>query len=144
MKALHDRAISAGCLVTFVAFVGAITWTYVDGWTHSIWIAVTVGAAWLLGTHSRNRTQRAIQALMDASFVSRGVEAPACSLSGGYGYPGYTLSFTSAEAEQKARQSGALAAFIDTIQELHRDDGSKSRPFDAKMAVHTTWPGKGC
>ena len=142
MKSVIDRMVSAGCLVLLVAFVAAIVWTFIAGWNHSIWIGVTVGLGLLLAQYSSYRLRRAVQAMIDAAFVSRGLPSPAFTQAGSYGYPGYRLSFASQEAEQAALVSGALSAFKASIQDYHRDDGSKSRPFDVQMAVHTTYPNK--
>ncbi len=142
MKTVLDRIVSAGCFVLLAAFVAAIVWTFIAGWNQSIWIGVTLGLGLLLEQYSRYRLRRAVQAMIDSAFVSRGIQPPAFTQAGSYGYPGYRLSFDSGEAEQAAISSGALSAFKTSIQEYHRNDGLKSRPFNAKMAVHTTYPNK--
>ena len=142
MKTVLDRMVSKGCLVLLVAFVAAIVWTFIAGWSHSIWIGVTFGLGLLLGQYSSYRLRRAVQAMIDSAFVSRGLPSPTFTQAGSYGYPGYRLSFPSKEAEQAALSSGALSAFKASIQAYHRDDGSKRRPFDVSLAVHTTYPNK--
>ena len=142
MKSPTDRVISAGCLLTFLAFAGAIVWTVMYGWTHGVWILVTVAAGLLLGTWSRRRQERAVDAIIHSAFTSRSVEPPRVIHEGRYGYAAYRLEFPSEAAEQKAEQIGAMAAFLNGIQELHQGEGPKRRPFDAATAVYTTWPGK--
>lgn len=142
MKSVLDRLVSAGCLVLSVAFIVANVWTFIAGWNHSIWIGITLGLGLLLGQYSGYRLRRAVQAMIDSAFVSRGLQSPTFTQAGSYGYPGYQLLFASKEAEQDALSSGALSAFKASIQDYHRDDGSKSRPFDVNMAVHTTYPNK--
>jgi hypothetical protein len=142
MKTTIDRAVSVGCLSLFLAFLGAIVWTVIAGWRQSIWIGVTLALGLLLGQYSKYRLHRVVQSLIDSAFCSRGVEAPTFKQAGGYGYPGYQLAFSSREAEQAALSSGALSAFKAGIQDYHRDDGSKSRPFEVELAVHTTYPNK--
>jgi hypothetical protein len=142
MKTVLDRMVSAGCLVLLAAFVVAIVWTFIAGWNHSIWIGITFGLGLLLGQYSSYRLRCAVLAMIDSAFLSRGLQSPTFTQAGSYGYPGYRLLFASKEAEQAALSSGALSAFKSSIQDYHRDDGSKSRPFDVSMAVHTTYPNK--
>jgi hypothetical protein len=142
MKTILDRLLSAGCLLMLTAFVVAIAWTFIAGWNHSIWIGITLGLGLLLGRYSSYRLRRAVQAMIDSAFVSRGLQSPTFTQAGSYGYPGYRLSFASEEAERAALSSGALSAFKASIHDYHRDDGSKSRPFDVEMAVQTTYPNK--
>lgn len=125
-----------------MAFLGTIVWTAVGGWSHVPWIGVALGGGLLLGRYSNYRLRRSVQSFIDSAFTARGVEAPTLKLAGGYGYPGCELLFASREAEQAALISGALSAFKASIQDYHRDDGSKSRPFDVGMAVRTTYPNK--
>lgn len=142
MKTTIDRAVSTGCLSLFLAFLGAILWTVLAGWSQSIWIGATLALGLLLGQYSKYRLHRVVQSLIDSAFTSRGVEAPVFKQAGGYGYPGYQLSFSSREAEQAALSTGALSAFKAGIQDYHRDDGAKWRPFDVEAAVYTTYPNK--
>ena len=142
MKTVFDRMVSVGCLLLLAAFVAAIVWTFIAGWNHSIWIGITLGLGLLLGQYSSYRLRRAVQAMIDSAFLSRGLQSPTFTQAGSYGYPGYRLSFPNKVAEQVAQSSGALSAFKANIQDYHRDDGSKSRPFDVSLAVHTTYPNK--
>jgi hypothetical protein len=143
MKSVHDRAVSLGCPLVLFALLASIIWTLVRGWQHGIWILATLGIGLLLGAYSKYRRKREIRAIINAAFASRGLAVPSYRDDVGmYGYPGYELSFASECDEQSAIRSGAITAFKEQIQELHRDDGSEERPFDAELAVHTTYPGK--
>jgi len=60
---------------------------------------------------------------------------PHFEMSSSYGYPAFTVLFKTKPEVQAAEQAGLNAAFLREIDELCKGRGSKTRPFEAKVAV---------
>lgn len=145
MKSPQDRALTAGCFITFAAFVGAIVWVIIDGRQHLIWVSVALIAGSLLLKYSQKRFQQRIQALLDTAFASKGLSSPTFTFHAPASkepHATYRLSFPTAEAEQTAWQSGAVDAFQTSLLEHHRTLAPEKLRADFKVIIDTTHPGK--
>ena len=145
MKPPQERAIKIGCIITFLAFVGAIVWVIIDGRQHLIWVSIALVTGSLLMKYSAKRFQQRIQALMDGAFASKGLPSPTFTFHAPASkepHPAYRLSFPTAEAEQTAWQSGAVNAFQASLLEHHRTLAPEKFRADFKVIINTTYPGK--
>lgn len=145
MKSPQDRAVTSGCFITFLAFVGTFVWVVVDGRQHLIWVSISLIAGSLLLKYSHKRFQQGIQALMDTAFASKGLASPAFTFHAPASkepHAAYRLSFPTAEAEQTAWQTGAVDAFQASLLEHHRTLAPEKLRADFKVVIETTHPGK--
>ena len=138
MKPLVDRLLPKGCLATALLFVYSLVHCLVYGWKHIVWTGALLAFGIVLLRYSGFRHQRTIHEMLQASFASRGLGCPSCESTSRYGFPAYELCFSTMQAEDDAKTAGGVDDFEARIQEFHRNDGWKTRPFDADSAVTIT------
>jgi hypothetical protein len=103
-------------------------------------IVVAAGViAWqVLVTRRRRRAlQLEVERLAKEAFAGS-LPPPAVEIGSSYGFSSFQVTFPSNDALARARHAGLTGRFLDGIQNLCKDEGSKENPFNASAAIWFT------
>lgn len=143
MKApVEQRLFSLGCALVFTGVCAFGYLALSRHWGYSMAAAALLGVWWLICELRWKVLHRRQLAALDAAFAPLGSPLPHLKQSSSYGFPTFTLTFTSEAELKRAQDSGSIAAFKRAIQSLHAHGWSKQNPFDADKAVWCTYEGR--
>jgi len=99
-------------------------------------------ASWLfLCRQCVKRDNKIIMEKFQHAFAVSNIEAPQFEIGGHYGFPAFTMTFSTAETLKRAEEAGCLSIFKRFLQEFYGHLGSRSNPFDAERALWATYKG---
>lgn len=137
--AVENKLIWSGCLV---ALIGTAAFGYLAiklNWAFGV-VSVSQIPIWVfVSRHRANAEMRANLKALQEIIRPTGRAAPTLHRTGSYGYPGFTLIFSSKVDLDAAGRAGCIAAFKAFVQNRYADFGSKDNPFDAERAVAATY-----
>jgi hypothetical protein len=138
---IEEKLFSLGCLLVLIGVCAFSYLAFFSHWTYSVAVVGLI-AGWLLVCRIRaRRDHRRHLAALSAAFSSSSLPLPRLKSSYSYGYPSFTLTFSSEAELKQAEESGFIAAFKQAIQSLYMHTGRKQNPFDADRAVWATYDG---
>ncbi len=97
---------------------------------------------WLVIARIRSKRfhQQHLVALREA-FPAKDIIVPHLKESYSYGWPSFTLTFSTEEDIKRATEAGCISVFKQKIQLFYDHLGDAENPFDADRAVWATYVG---
>ncbi|MGV3658653.1 MAG: hypothetical protein ACO1TE_00660 [Prosthecobacter sp.] len=136
-----ERLLRWGCLPVFVSLcvLGYLAATV--HWKYSL-AATGLFVVWLiLAQINGARFQRELLGVLNAAFLAKGHPVPELKRGGHYGWPTFTLVFTTEAELKQAMRDGCISAFKQSVQDICISEGSRRNPFDVSKAVAITHKG---
>ena len=139
--ATEERLFSSGCLGVLAALGLLLYLASQVHWGFSVAAAALLAAwLWLCQIRSARERKRNVAAFQRAFSPGAGA-VPEFKAESHYGFPSFTLTFTSEAEMKRAEAAGGIAAFKQSLQEFYGHLGGRQNPFDPARAVWATYKG---